>query len=105
MSEPCTITMPEGDYQATYEREPSWWNITIPGGIAAPGKAEDAHNTGMDGTWAADVAITSADTIEAACHQVAASIVLERDRAGGFELPFPMTVGQAETLTRSYQKR
>ncbi len=105
MAEPCTIPMPEGDYPATYVRGPLWWNITIPGGIACPGKAEDAHNTGMDGTWGADVAASSAATIEAACRQVATSIILEREQVGGFELPFPMTVGQAEKLTTGYQKR
>lgn len=92
----CVIPMPEGDYPATWDMEKNWWLIAIPGGIPAPGKAEDAHNTGMDGTWHADIVIDDrTPTIEAAAQQVADSIVAERD---GWTIPFPMTVGQVEKL-------
>lgn len=90
--------MPEGDYSATYSLTDGWWQIKIPGGIASPGKAEDAHNVGMDGTWAADsVHDERTPTIEAATAQIAKVIIAER---GSFVLPFPMTVGEAEKLGR-----
>jgi len=96
---PTVIPMPEGDYPATWALRAGWWLIAIPGGIPCPGKAEDMHNTGMDGTWEADVVKDDrTSTIDVAARQVATSIMLERERIGGFSLPFPMTVGQVERL-------
>lgn len=93
-----TIAMPEGKYKATYQLAHGWWEISIPGGIAAPGKAEDAHNVGIDGTWGASVAQDDqAPTIHAACAEVAQSIIAERN---GWTLPFPMAVWEAEKLRR-----
>ena len=99
---PCRIHMPEGTYNALWSLDPDGnWAITIPGGIPAPGKAEDAHNTGLDGTYAADM--TKDDrtpTIDDACREIAESITTEREQAGGYSLPFPMTVAQANQLRK-----
>ena len=97
----CTITMPEGDYPASWTVGRGWWLVAIPGGIPIPGKAEDAHNTGIDGTWESDVVKDDrTPTIHVVCKQIAESIVTEREQYGGMTLPFPMTVGEAEQAYR-----
>lgn len=90
----CVVSMPEGDYPATYRifdstwQRPRWpWtkrlrrgDIEIEGGIPIPGKGEnswDCEDTTMDGLTC--VATTAAALVE----KMRVSVMQRRDRYGG----------------------
>lgn len=103
---PCTVPMPEGDYSATWTVRDGWWLIGIPGGIPCPGKGTEAHNVGMDGTFAADSwKDERTPTIEDAIDQLSRSLIVEREKLGGLTLPFPMPVHAAEKLFEWERRR
>jgi len=113
----CVIPMPEGVYQAAWEKSryerrhvrwPGTWRDRftlkdepalvaineIPGGIPHWGKGENSYDCGMDGSFGISGPFR---TLEAAIGAAVESSLRDRNRYGGpHYLPQPMTVTEAE---------
>lgn len=108
------IPMPEGNYGATYETKHYVTRYTKPvgrlrdivfgprahvgvwleveGGIPCEGKGEDSWNCGMDGIFGA-----GGKSINDAIGRYVSAVLRERERNGGpHDLPYPMTVQEAD---------
>lgn len=113
----CKVPMPEGSYDATWERTVTttkhvrwpgtWWDwlykrrteyvkIDVAGGIPCEGKGENSWDCGMDGVFG-----TSGRTVEDAIGHMVRAVLRNRLNYGGpHDLDRPMTVQEAEARVR-----